>query len=104
MRSLNTILVAPILVLSLFAGQIAAAEAGEGAALASEKGCVACHGKDGVAIAPIYPNLAGQWKRYLREQLHAYRSGRRQNNVMQGFAAGLSDDDIRRLADHYGSR
>ena len=38
------------------------------------------------------------------EQLHAYRSGRRQNNVMQGFAAGLSDDDIRRLADHYGSR
>ena len=95
---------ASFLALSLCAAQSAAGEGNAGAALASEKGCIACHGKDGVAIAPIYPNLAGQWKRYLREQLHAYRSGRRQNNVMQGFAAGLTDDEIQRLADHYGSR
>ena len=70
--------------------------------LVAEKGCIACHGIDGVAIAPAYPNLRGQWQRYLRLQLLAYRSGTRENAIMNGFAAGLSDDDIRALAEHYG--
>ena len=104
MKNLNRVLVASSLVFALAAADSAAEGTSQGAALAAEKGCVACHGQDGVAVAPIYPNLAGQWKRYLREQLHAYRSGRRQNNVMNGFAAQLSDDEIRVLADHYGSR
>jgi len=73
----------------------------DGATLASEKGCVACHGLDGRGTAPIYPNLNGQWERYLRQQLLAYRSGRRDNGIMNGFAAGLTDDDIRALAAYY---
>ena len=104
MRTFKRVVAVSCFALSVCAAQSFAGEPDEGVALASEKGCVACHGKDGVAIAPIYPNLAGQWKRYLREQLHAYRSGRRQNNVMQGFAVGLTDEEIRRLADHYGAR
>ena len=79
------------------------AEHPDGAALAQEKGCVACHGVDGKAIAGSYPNLHGQWERYLRLQLIAYRSGKRDNAVMNGMAAGLTDDEIRALADHYGS-
>ncbi|NIP14184.1 MAG: c-type cytochrome [Pseudomonadales bacterium] len=97
-------LVVGYLCLGIVAPEVAADTTLRGNALAEAKGCVACHGRDGVAIAPIYPNLAGQWKRYLREQLHAYRSGKRQNSLMSGFAAGLSDDEIRRLADHYGSK
>lgn len=72
--------------------------------LVVSKGCVACHGADGIATAPSYPNLRGQWVRYLQLQLRAYRDGRRKNAIMQGFAAGLSDDEIRALARHYGER
>ena len=74
----------------------------DGAAVAQDKGCVACHGTDGKAIAPSYPNLDGQWERYLRLQLIAYRSGRRENAVMNGMAAGLTDEEIIALARHYG--
>ena len=83
-------------------GPLAQAAEEPGATLAEEKGCIACHGLDGVAIAPSYPNLAGQWERYLRLQLRAYRDGKRQNEIMAGFAAELSDDDIRELASFYG--
>ncbi len=72
-------------------------------ALVQEKGCVACHGVQGVAIAPLYPNLNKQWEGYLRKQLLAYRSGKRKNAVMNGFAAELTDEEIRALARHYGS-
>jgi cytochrome c553 len=74
----------------------------DGAQVARDRGCVACHGNDGMAIAPSYPNLNGQWKRYLRIQLREYRSGDRENLVMNGMAATLTDPEIRALADHYG--
>lgn len=44
------------------------------------------------------------WKSYLRKQLVAYRSGKRQNLIMNGFAKDLSDAEIRALADFYGAR
>ena len=74
----------------------------DGAQLAETKGCVTCHGANGRGTAPIYPNLHGQWTRYLRLQLMAYRSGKRQNAIMNGFASGLTEAEIRALADHYG--
>jgi cytochrome c553 len=74
----------------------------DGAVLAEEKGCVACHGLQGEALAPIYPKLSGQWEKYLRLQLLAYRDGKRENAIMNGMAATLTDDEIRALAKHYG--
>ena len=74
----------------------------DGAQLAMEKGCVACHGTDGAAIAASYPNLNGQWERYLRLQLIAYRDGVRENQIMNGMAASLTDEEIVALAAHYG--
>ena len=73
-----------------------------GATLAQDKGCIACHGLDGRATAPIYPHLNIQWERYLRLQLIAYRDGVRENSIMQGFAAELSDEEINVLAEFYG--
>ena len=75
----------------------------DGSALAQEKGCIACHGMDGKAIADSYPNLNGQWERYLRLQLRAYRSGERENVVMNGMASTLTDEEISVLAEYYGS-
>ena len=75
----------------------------DGETLAAEKGCVACHGINGKAIAPMYPNLNGQWEKYLRKQLAAYRDGSRKNAIMSIQAQNLSDEDIAVLAAHYGN-
>ncbi|MGM0768582.1 MAG: c-type cytochrome [Pseudomonadota bacterium] len=68
--------------------------------------CAACHGKDGIAAIPGYPNLAGQNEQYLVSALKAYKNKQRsggQSAVMQGQAMGLSDDDIANLAAYYAS-
>ena len=75
----------------------------DGEALAVEKGCVACHGTSGKAIAPMYPNLNGQWEKYLRKQLVAYRDGSRKNAIVSLQAENLSNEDIAVLAAHYGN-
>jgi cytochrome c553 len=66
--------------------------------------CAGCHGVDGKAIAPIYPNLAGQNAAYLESSMKAYRAKERsggQAAVMYGMAAGLTDDDIANLAAYF---
>ena len=65
--------------------------------------CGACHGADGKAIQPDYPNLAGQHASYLAKQLREYRDGGRVNALMSGQAANLSDEDIADLAAYYSS-
>jgi len=63
--------------------------------------CVSCHGQDGVAIAPLYPSLAGQHQDYLVRALDEYRKGGRKNPVMKGFAASLKDQDIAVIAQYF---
>lgn len=63
--------------------------------------CAACHGADGKAIQPAYPNLAGQHASYIAKQLTDYRDGNRVNALMSGQAANLSDEDIQDLAAYY---
>ncbi len=63
--------------------------------------CAGCHGTDGNSTSSENPKLAGQNQRYFIEQLEAYQSGERVNAVMQGFAADLSEQDIRDLAAFY---
>lgn len=63
--------------------------------------CAACHGADGKAIQPAYPNLAGQHASYIAKQLTEYRDGGRVNALMSGQAANLSDQDILDLAAYY---
>ncbi len=97
---MKTTIVGALLCATLLAG--CSEPAFDGAALAEEKGCVACHGLQGESLAPIYPKLSGQWEKYLRLQLFAYRDGKRENAIMNGMAATLTDDEIRALAEHYG--
>jgi len=63
--------------------------------------CVSCHGQDGVAVAPIYPSLAGQHEDYLVRALNEYRHGGRKNPVMKGFTANLKDGDIAEIAAYF---
>jgi cytochrome c553 len=63
--------------------------------------CVSCHGQDGVAVAPIYPSLAGQHEDYLVRALNEYRHGGRKNVVMKQFAGNLKDEEIAAIAAYY---
>ena len=65
--------------------------------------CGQCHGKNGIAIIPIYPNLAGQKQAYMELQLKAFRDGVRINAAMTPHARRLSDQDIRDLSAYYAS-
>ncbi len=68
--------------------------------------CATCHGLDGIATQPIYPNLAGQNEAYLVSSLKAYRDKQRNGgmaSIMQMQAAKLSDDDIENLAAYFAS-
>jgi cytochrome c553 len=60
--------------------------------------CLACHGVDGNSGAPVNPKLAQQHPEYLVKQLQEFKSGKRNNAVMKGFASTLSDDDMRNIA------
>jgi cytochrome c553 len=65
--------------------------------------CAACHGADGNAVVPQFPNLAGQSATYLYVQLQAFKAGWRSNAVMQGQAAALGEQDMRDIAAYYAT-
>ncbi len=66
--------------------------------------CQACHTADGSRGTPANPILQGQHPEYLVKQLTEYKSGKRKNAIMQGFAATLSEDDMRHVAAFYASK
>ena len=60
--------------------------------------CAACHGADGNSNITANPKLAQQHPEYLVKQLQEFKSGKRNNAVMKGFASLLSDEDMRNIA------
>lgn len=60
--------------------------------------CASCHGADGNSGTPANPKLAQQHPEYLVKQLQEFKSGKRKNAVMQGFASALSDEDMKNIA------
>ena len=68
---------------------------------AKSQPCVPCHGTQGISVAPDAPHLAGQPRIYLVQQMRAFRSGARRNEVMNVVAKSLSDEDIEALAEWF---
>jgi cytochrome c553 len=66
--------------------------------------CMACHSADGTRGSPANPILQNQHPEYLVKQLTEFKSGKRKNAIMAGFAAGLSEDDMKHIAAFYGSK
>jgi cytochrome c553 len=81
----------------------AAAAADAAAGRQKARQCQTCHGIDGIAKIPIAPHLAGESQMYLETQLKAFRSGKREHEMMSVVAKGLSDEDIADLAAWYAS-
>ena len=67
--------------------------------------CAACHGPEGnKPSAPDQPVLAGQYPDYIVQALSDYKSGRRANPIMKGFASQLSRQDMEDLAAWFSSQ
>ncbi|WP_158817789.1 cytochrome c [Methylocapsa sp. S129] len=65
--------------------------------------CEACHGLDGLSKIPEAPSLAGQNEQYINEQLNAFKSGERKNDMMSLIVPTLSPQDIEDLAAYYAA-
>lgn len=86
------------------AGAQAAGNAEKGKEKAAQI-CGACHGPEGnKPSAPDQPILAGQYYDYIVQALTDYKSGRRNNPIMKGFAASLSNEDMEDVAAWFSSR
>jgi len=82
----------------------APAHAGDPAAGKKKAGmCRTCHGLDGVARIPTAPHIAGESEIYLATQLKAFRSGKREHEIMSVIAKDLSDEEISNLSAWYSS-
>ncbi len=78
-------------------------DAARGQTLATQV-CAACHTFDGSRGAAPNPILQGQHPDYLTKQLTEFKSGKRENAIMKGFASMLSDEDMRNVAAFYAGK
>jgi cytochrome c553 len=103
-----------LLPLTLLFGLIGTAHAFDGdaeAGKAKSATCAACHGPDGNSPVDMYPKIAGQHAPYLYKQLRQYKQGMetggkqgRNNSIMFGMVASLSDQDMKDLAAYFASQ
>jgi cytochrome c553 len=64
--------------------------------------CGGCHGANGEGKGSN-PPLVGKSEAALAQAMRDYKSGKRDNAMMKGFASKLSDQDIDNLAAYYAS-
>jgi len=75
-----------------------------GSPMRSIASCAACHGPLGVTTAA--PELRGQQRAYLEQQMQAFKTGDRRNDIseqMRSVARQLSGQEITMLAAYYAS-
>lgn len=104
-------IVIPLALLLGFASQATAVEGDVEAGKAKSATCAACHGPDGNSPTDMYPKIAGQHAGYLYKQLKEFKQGAasggkegRNNAVMAGMVAALSDQDMKDLSAFYASQ
>lgn len=98
----HTLIITAALALGLLTVEAQAIEKGDperGKQLATT--CAACHGPDGNSPTPQFPRIAGQYADYMVHSLKAYKSGARNNPIMAGIVAGLSEQDMEDLAAYF---
>ncbi|MDB6082289.1 MAG: cytochrome c4 [Gammaproteobacteria bacterium] len=71
--------------------------------------CFACHGANGVSVAPTFPRLAGQRAEYLYHRLVSFKTADPKDpyysvSPMTPNVASLSDTDMRDLATYFSSQ
>ena len=71
----------------------------------AEQVCAAGHGPNGNTPTGLdFPILAGQHVDYLKRALADYKSGKRNNPIMKGFASTLSSQEMDDLSAWFASQ
>jgi cytochrome c553 len=65
--------------------------------------CIGCHGPNGIAPVPVFPNLAAQKIDYLYWSLVEFQRSARADSPMTAQVAKLADADLRDLAAYFAS-
>lgn len=94
--------------LAVVAGPSFAQDAAKAQSIAAQV-CAACHAADGNSIGPANPKIAGQIPEYLHKQLADFKpqggkKAARENAVMSGMVANLSEADMKNLAAYYSGQ
>jgi cytochrome c553 len=94
--------------LAVIAGPALAQDAAKAQSIAAQV-CAACHAADGNSIGPANPKIAGQVPEYLHKQLADFKAqggkkAARENAVMSGMVANLSEADMKNLAAYYSGQ
>jgi cytochrome c553 len=70
--------------------------------------CSKCHGVTGVSISPLFPILAAQLPGYIEAELRLFRirgrSDPRARAFMWGISRGLTDEQIKGVAQYFASQ
>src|SRR5215467_11427654 len=82
---------------------LARADVAKGKAKVQEV-CIACHGENGVSVAPEFPHLAGQSGAAIYKQLHDYRTGSRTHQQMTEIAKALDEATLADVAAYYAAQ
>jgi len=61
-------------------------------------GCWGCHGAGGAPKDPTIPVIQGQQPAYLEKQLHDFRSGQREDQIMSSMAESIPAKETARAA------
>jgi len=93
---------------AVVAGAAFAQDAAKAQSIAAQV-CAACHAADGNSIGPANPKIAGQVPEYLHKQLADFKAqggkkAARENAVMSGMVANLSEADMKNLAAYYSGQ
>jgi len=65
--------------------------------------CAACHGEKGIPMDKTIPNIWGQNRSYLLNQLLDFKRGHRKNEQMDPVVESLSKTDMEALATHFSN-
>ncbi len=95
---------AAIVVLSVFWAMNAQAAADANAGKEKAGVCAGCHGTDGNSANPVWRKRAGQHADYLAKQLADFKSSKRNDPIMVGQSAALSDADMANLGAFFASQ
>jgi len=65
--------------------------------------CAICHGTNGINAGGL-PNLAGQPREYIAQQLRDFRDGKRPATIMHQISKGYTESQIEALAAFFAAQ
>jgi len=98
----TVIIFVSIVLVTLSANSLASGDAEAGQTKSAT--CMGCHGLAGNSTMPNFPKLAGQGEGYILKQLQEFKSGARNNAIMAGVVAILSEQDMMDIAAYYSTQ